>query len=105
MWNRSRIQHLENNKMKGLILSHLRQENLRQENTTELNHHPLCTIFHKIPTEEAQEIGILNQKQPQMCTYQCRSMNQQGNSSPSKTNSITNDLINSKVKEIANIEF
>jgi hypothetical protein len=43
-----------------------------------------------------QGIRTLNQKQTQMCKSQCRNIVHQSHSSPSKANSTTKDLNNSK---------
>jgi hypothetical protein len=59
----------------------------------------------KTPTKGTQRIGNSNQKLLQVNKSQCRNMKQQGNSSPSKANSTTEDLNNSKEEEISNIDF
>jgi hypothetical protein len=101
-----RIQHLEDKKFKGLILSHyLPPPVLRQKNTSDLTTARSCIILQKTPTTGAQGIGTLNQKQLQMCKSQCRNMKQQGNSSPSKANSTTKDRNNNEEEEISNIDF
>jgi hypothetical protein len=47
MWNGDRIQHLENKKLKVLILNHYPPTHpSRQENTAELNHHP---VLYNLP--------------------------------------------------------
>jgi hypothetical protein len=52
----------------------------------------------------AQVLGTPNPKQLQICKSQCRSMKQQGNSSPLKANFTTKGL-NIEEKELSTIEF
>jgi hypothetical protein len=55
-------------------------------------------------TQNTNYSGTLNQKQLQMCKYQCR-MNQQDNSSSSKANSTTKDQNICVEEELSNNEF
>jgi hypothetical protein len=72
-----------------------RDKKMHQSTTTV----QFCIILQKTPTTQAQGIGTLNQKQPWMNKSQCRNINQQDNSSLSKTNTVTKDLKTMKRKK------
>jgi hypothetical protein len=75
MWNRGNIQHLENKKLKGSLLSHCPTPS--RDKIPQINHHQvLYNLSEKKPTKRTQRIGTSLQKLPQMHKSQHRNMKQ-----------------------------